>query len=77
MTESLVKARRGVLALYPVVTSPPDSVVTNGAVDPGALVMAFVMVAPASARQSGQKMVRFRTIDSSRSGQAIIDSAAY
>ncbi|MFC8448528.1 Z1 domain-containing protein [Kitasatospora sp. NPDC057223] len=77
MTESLVKARRGVLALYPVVTSPPDALVTNGAVDPSALVMAFVMIAPASARQSGQKMVRFRTIDSSRSGQAIIDTAAH
>ncbi|MER7909024.1 Z1 domain-containing protein [Streptomyces sp. NPDC096068] len=64
-TEEHVAERRGVITLYPLV-QPEDrpTVETTGTLDPARLVMAFTFVAPASARSSDGKVVRFTTIDS-------------
>ncbi|WP_327259233.1 MULTISPECIES: hypothetical protein [unclassified Streptomyces] len=72
LVESLVRERRGVLVLYPVVEAEPR-LSASGTIDPGHLVMAFSLVAPESSTGSGQSLVRFRTIDSGRRDFAIID----
>ncbi|WP_406505175.1 Z1 domain-containing protein [Streptomyces sp. NBC_01602] len=72
LVESLVRERRGVLVLYPVVEdAPPLS--SDGAIDPRHLVMAFSLVAPKSSTSRQKSLVRFRTIDSMKSDFAIID----
>lgn len=70
--ESLVRDRRGVLVLYPVIERGPR-LTSDGAIDPADLVMAFSLVAPASQNSGRQPLVRFRAIDSSRSNAAVID----
>ncbi|MFE7773114.1 Z1 domain-containing protein [Streptomyces sp. NPDC057445] len=70
--ESLVRDRRGVLVLYPLI-EPETPVPTGGTIPPESLVMAFCLVAPASAGGAHQGLLRFRTIDSSRSNSAVID----
>ncbi|MFW6695837.1 Z1 domain-containing protein [Streptomyces sp. MAR4 CNX-425] len=66
-TEALTAPRRGVVVLYPAVeTLNRPEVEASGAVDPGKLVMTFAFVAPASARSSDGRVVRFETIDSSK-----------
>ncbi|MFB8115499.1 Z1 domain-containing protein [Streptomyces sp. NPDC055962] len=72
--ESLVRERRGVLVLYPVIEQEPR-LTSDGAIDPGAVVIAFSLVAPASRNTGQQPLVRFRAIDSSRSDRAVIDRA--
>ncbi|WP_326742167.1 Z1 domain-containing protein [Streptomyces sp. NBC_01768] len=72
LVESLVRERRGVLVLYPVVESEPRPA-SDGSIDPRHLVMAFSLVAPKSSADSGTSLVRFRTVDSSRRDFAIID----
>ncbi|WP_406160610.1 Z1 domain-containing protein [Streptomyces sp. NBC_01005] len=72
LVESLVRERRGVLVLYPVVESEPRPA-SDGSIDPRHLVMAFSLVAPKSSADSGTSLVRFRTIDSGRRDFAIID----
>ncbi|MGW4851151.1 Z1 domain-containing protein [Streptomyces sp. NPDC004288] len=64
-TEEYVSDRRGVVTVYPVV-QPEDrpDVEATGTISPDRLVMAFTFVAPASARSSDGKVVRFTTIDS-------------
>lgn len=64
-TEEHVAERRGVISLYPVVEPEHRSKLeATGHIDPGSLVMAFTFVAPASARSSDGKVLRFTTIDS-------------
>ncbi|MEE1752329.1 Z1 domain-containing protein [Streptomyces sp. SP18CS02] len=70
--ESLVRERRGVLVLYPVIESGTQPI-TGGIADPSKVVMAFAMVAPASATDRHQGLARFRTIDSRQKESAIID----
>ncbi|MFF1962629.1 Z1 domain-containing protein [Streptomyces sp. NPDC058232] len=72
LVESLVRERRGVLVLYPVVEDAPR-LAADGAIDPRHLVMAFSLVAPKSSTGRQKSLVRFRTIDSGRSDFAIID----
>ncbi|MGW2087472.1 Z1 domain-containing protein [Streptomyces sp. NPDC001880] len=72
LVESLVRDRRGVLVLYPVVEAEPR-LSADGAIDPRHLVMAFSLVAPKSSTGLETSLVRFRTIDSGRSDFAIID----
>ncbi|MFD7491456.1 Z1 domain-containing protein [Streptomyces sp. NPDC059832] len=72
LVESLVRERRGVLVLYPVVESEPRPA-ADGSIDPRHLVMAFSLVAPKSSADSGTSLVRFRTIDSGSKDFAIID----
>lgn len=72
---------RGVIVLYPLVESatlashvpegsndPPKNLDLNG----GEVVIAFAFVAPGTAR-SGDRVIRFRTIDSSKPEAAIIE----
>ncbi|WP_405712991.1 MULTISPECIES: Z1 domain-containing protein [unclassified Streptomyces] len=75
LVESLVRERRGVLVLYPVVESESRPA-ADGSIDPRHLVMAFSLVAPKSSAGSGTGLVRFRTIDSGRRDFAIIDRTA-
>ncbi|MCT2549062.1 Z1 domain-containing protein [Streptomyces atratus] len=75
LVESLVRERRGVLVLYPVVESEPRPA-SDGSIDPRRLVMAFSLVAPKSSADSGTSLVRFRTIDSGKRDFAIIDRTA-
>ncbi|WP_405903561.1 Z1 domain-containing protein [Streptomyces sp. NBC_00656] len=64
-TEQHVAARRGVVALYPVVEPEQrPAVETSGQIDPGKVVMAFTFVAPASATGTDGRIVRFTTINS-------------
>lgn len=70
--ESLVRERRGVLVLYPVVENEPR-LSSAGAIDPGEVVLAFSLVAPAARHGNQGSLVRFRTIDSGRTDFAIID----
>lgn len=64
-TEQYVSERRGVVSLYPVVEPEHrDELEALGRIDPGKVVMAFTFVAPASARSSDGKVLRFATIDS-------------
>lgn len=72
MVESLVRERRGVLVLYPLVEEEPR-LLADGAIDPGAVVMAFCLVAPASPHPEQESLVRFRAIDSSKGDFAVID----
>jgi hypothetical protein len=66
-TESLKAPRRGVVLLYPVVEED-NRLAVEGAdsIDPSKLVIAFAFVAPAAARSSDGRVVRFETIDSSK-----------
>ncbi|WP_406096630.1 Z1 domain-containing protein [Streptomyces sp. NBC_01013] len=70
--ESLVRESRGVLVLYPVIEDEPR-LSSGGAIDPGNVVMAFSLVAPAARNTGQQSLVRFRAIDSNRRDSAIID----
>ncbi|PZT71925.1 MULTISPECIES: Z1 domain-containing protein [unclassified Streptomyces] len=70
--ESLVRERRGVVVLYPLTESEP-SPGPDGALDAGEVVMAFCLVAPASASAGRRNLVRFRTIDSSKGDSVVID----
>lgn len=74
LVESLVRERRGVLVLYPLVEGEPR-LTADGTIDPGHVVMAFSLVAPASHNAGQGNLVRFRAIDSSRSDFAVIDRA--
>ncbi|MFE7755411.1 Z1 domain-containing protein [Streptomyces sp. NPDC057429] len=70
--ESLVRDRRGVLVLYPVIETEPR-ISSDGAIDAGDVVMAFSLVAPASRNAARRPLVRFRAVDSSRADFAVID----
>ncbi|MFB6501759.1 MULTISPECIES: Z1 domain-containing protein [unclassified Streptomyces] len=72
LVESLVRERRGVVVLYPVVEDEPHPA-ADGSIDPRELVMAFSLVAPKSSTGRERSLVRFRTIDSGRGDSAIID----
>ncbi|MGW4228774.1 Z1 domain-containing protein [Streptomyces sp. NPDC004980] len=70
--ESLVRDRRGVLVLYPVIEEEPR-LSSDGAIDAGDVVMAFSLVAPASRNAAQRPLVRFRAVDSSKADFAVID----
>ncbi len=72
LVESLVRERRGVLVLYPLVEEEPR-LSADGAIDPGDVVMAFCLVAPTSPESGQRSLVRFRAIDSSKDTFAVID----
>ncbi|WLQ33971.1 Z1 domain-containing protein [Streptomyces castrisilvae] len=72
LVESLVRERRGVVVLYPLVEAEPR-LGPGGTIDPGDVVMAFALVAPASAKAGQRNLVRFRAIDSSKDDFAVID----
>lgn len=76
IVESLVRERRGVLVLYPVVEDRAPRISTAGAIDPEHLVMAFSLVAPRSSTGPRKSLVRFRTVDSTRRDSAIIERGA-
>ncbi|MGV9626354.1 Z1 domain-containing protein [Streptomyces sp. NPDC003487] len=74
-TENLVAGRRGVVVVYPVVEPKHRSDVDEaGRLSPDKIVMAFSFVAPATARRSDGRVLRFTTVDSAKEGQAIIDA---
>lgn len=65
-TEALVRPKRGIIAVYPIVETPGRAAVeTSRVLDPKSTVMAFAFVAPSSARRSDGQVLRFATIDSS------------
>ncbi|WP_406008707.1 Z1 domain-containing protein [Streptomyces sp. NBC_00637] len=74
-TENLVAARRGAVIVYPVVEAEhrPD-ITADGRLAPEKIVMAFSFVAPATARRSDGRVLRFTTVDSAKEGKAIIDA---
>lgn len=71
------RPRRGAVLLYPVVDpdlGDPAGLVAQGRIDPAKVVMAAAFI-PATAPTSQQvTCVRFRTIDSSRSGEAVVEA---
>ncbi|MFI1187649.1 Z1 domain-containing protein [Streptomyces californicus] len=74
--KSLAGDRRGVVVLYPVVEEKPPALSPTGAIAPEQLVMAFGLVAPGSSSARKKGLVRFRTVDSTRSSFAIIERGA-
>ncbi|MFC8535416.1 Z1 domain-containing protein [Streptomyces sp. NPDC057249] len=72
LVESLVRERRGVVVLYPMVETEPR-LGADGTIDAGDVVMAFCLVAPAAASAGQRNLVRFRTVDSSKGDSAVID----
>ncbi|MFD9573833.1 Z1 domain-containing protein [Streptomyces sp. NPDC059982] len=71
-TERLVKERRGVVVLYPIIQSTHQgSIGADRRIDSDKIVMAFTFVAPASAHSANGQVVQFTTISSKPS--AIID----
>ncbi|WP_326765763.1 Z1 domain-containing protein [Streptomyces sp. NBC_01591] len=67
--------RRGVLLLYPVVDptlDTPAGAVAKGHIDPAKVVMAAAFIPAVSQTAKQIPFVRFRTIDSSRDGQAVV-----
>ncbi|RCG23578.1 endonuclease [Streptomyces diacarni] len=77
VTESLVRPRRGVVILYPVVEQAKvDETIVDGMFDTGRLVTAFDFATPLTARGSGDALVRFTTIDSSQGDDAMVDAGA-
>ncbi|WP_318203328.1 Z1 domain-containing protein [Streptomyces sp. SCL15-4] len=74
-TEALVAPRRGVVVVYPVVEPKHRADIDeDGRLAPEKVTMAFSFVAPASARRTDGRVLRFTTIDSGKEGQAIIDA---
>ncbi|MFJ1543574.1 hypothetical protein [Streptomyces sp. NPDC088246] len=73
LVESIVREQRGVLVLYPLAEEEPPRLSSGGAIDPGAVVMAFSLVAPTSPNARQRSLVRLRAIDSSKSNFAVID----
>ncbi|MFK4064888.1 Z1 domain-containing protein [Streptomyces sp. NPDC029674] len=77
--QPLVGPHRGVVLLYPVVEADSEAEVraaaADGAADPSRVIMAFTLIPPKSAIDSGRQLVRFRTKDSSQYGEAIIPNA--
>jgi hypothetical protein len=74
-TESFVRTRRGAILLYPVVEGDEENmekVRKTGVLDPESTVTAFSFVSPMSARRHDEPWVRFRTIDSSQAGDAMV-----
>ncbi|MGW2665650.1 Z1 domain-containing protein [Nocardia tengchongensis] len=73
-TESLVADRRGVILVYPIIEPENSSAIAdNGDVPAELVVMAFGFAAPASATGYDDRLLRFRTIDSSR-GSALTNA---
>lgn len=69
--------RRGALLLYPAVD--PDSgslteLAANGKIDPSKVVMSFSLLPAADPTARNKPLLRFRTIDSSRGGDAIVEA---
>ncbi|MFF0135872.1 Z1 domain-containing protein [Streptomyces sp. NPDC005227] len=74
-TEALTKPRTGVVIVYPVVEGAHrGDIDALGNLAPEKVAMTFSFVAPATARRSDGRVVRFTTIDSAKEGQAIIDT---
>ncbi|MEU1020700.1 Z1 domain-containing protein [Streptomyces sp. NPDC005904] len=72
LVESLVRRRRGALVLYPVIEDEAH-LPSDGRLDPRRVVMAFAFVAPALQDGASRTYPRFRTRDSTRSDDAIVD----
>ncbi|MFF1459814.1 Z1 domain-containing protein [Streptomyces sp. NPDC058330] len=72
LVESLVRERRGVLVLYPLVEKELR-ISPRGTIDPADVVMAFCLVAPTTPNAGQRSLVRFRAIDSSKDTFAVID----
>ncbi|MEU9013032.1 Z1 domain-containing protein [Streptomyces sp. NPDC048479] len=71
------RSRRGAILLYAVVDKElgePASIISNGQADPGKLVITASFVAARDRHAPAVPLVRFRTIDSSREGEAVIDA---
>ncbi|MFE7138477.1 Z1 domain-containing protein [Streptomyces sp. NPDC057644] len=69
--------RRGALLLYPTVDpslGSPANLVAHGAIDPAKVVMAAALIPAAGAQGTQVTGVRFRAIDSSRPGEAVINT---
>ncbi|WP_336793051.1 Z1 domain-containing protein [Gordonia malaquae] len=74
-TERLAIPRRGVIALFPVVTAENrDRLVVSDSFNPGETIMAFAFAAPTSARDTDGTVIRFTTIDASKGASPIIDA---
>ena len=74
-TESLANPRRGVIALFPVVTAENRGrLVVSDSFNPGETIMAFAFAAPTSARDTDGTVIRFTTIDASKGSSPIIDA---
>ncbi|WP_328452046.1 Z1 domain-containing protein [Streptomyces sp. NBC_00386] len=74
-TEALVGPRTGVVIVYPVVERAHRADIdADGNLAPEKVVMTFSFVAPATARRSDGRVVRFTTVDSAKEDQAIIDA---
>ncbi|MFJ5866792.1 Z1 domain-containing protein [Streptomyces parvus] len=69
--------RRGALLLYPTVDpslGAPANLVTQGAIDPAKVVLAAALIPAAGSPGRQGAGVRFRAIDSSRPGEAVINT---
>ncbi len=71
------RPRRGALLLYPTVDpslGSPANLVTHGAIDPAEVVLAAALIPAAGPKGKQVTGLRFRTIDSSRPGEAVIST---
>ncbi|MFE0673636.1 Z1 domain-containing protein [Streptomyces sp. NPDC058867] len=71
-------ANRGAVLLYPVVDAKADdavrAVAATGAASDDQVILAFTVIPPRSAIDSGRQLVRFQTKDSTRPDAAIVDA---
>jgi hypothetical protein len=67
------KSLCGVLLVYPMISKDKNPKIVNGDLDPTEVVMAFRMVLPTGAVSEHGPLVTFRTKDSTRPKDAIID----
>ncbi|MET8436639.1 Z1 domain-containing protein [Streptomyces sp900116325] len=71
------RPRRGAVLLYPVVDpdlGDPAGLVAQGRIDPAKVVMAAAFIPATDPTSQQVTCVQFRTIDSSRSGEAVIEA---
>jgi hypothetical protein len=69
--DKLARCKRGAIILYPVIENVPPVVPE---IDPGQVVMAFRLLAPADATISDGRLVTFKTKDSRHRDAVIIDA---
>ncbi|MFI6641562.1 Z1 domain-containing protein [Streptomyces sp. NPDC050504] len=78
-TTDVLGPHRGVVLLYPVVEAETDEAVraaaASGTVNPADVTMAFTIVPPKSAIDTKRQLLRFRTKNSNRSGDVVVDTS--
>jgi hypothetical protein len=72
--DRLHEDRTGAVVLYPVVERGTLTGDVDGPIDPGRVTMATFMVTPLSTAPSGEKLIKWVTIDSLNPGAVVVDN---